>query len=134
MRILAGFSVFHGLLLLVAEVARNAGGAQWWPFWLVDLVAAGLILAGGSLILMRGDLRSRLLLSTGWGFAGAMNWMSFASHLDENLRANGQIEPITYAAGFGLVVSVLCMFLSLTLLARGSSHERGVDRIEEAAA
>ena len=134
MRILAGFSVFHALVLLLGEVVRNSGGSQWWPFWLVDVVAASLILAGGILTLRRGDLRSRLILSTGWGFLVAMNWMSFASHLEENVQSNVPVERITYAAGSGLAISILCMVLSLIILGRGSVEGREFDPVEDAAA
>jgi hypothetical protein len=126
MKILAGFSVFHAVVLFLGELARNAGGAQWWPFWLVDVVAASLLLVGGVLTLMRGDLRSRLILSTGWGFLVAMNWMSFASHLEESLRLNAPIERMTYAAGSGLVISILCLVLSLIVLGRASVEGRAL--------
>ena len=45
-----------------------------------------------------------------------MNWMSFASHLEANLRDYASVEPIAYAAGYGVFRSAICLVLSVILL------------------
>jgi len=42
-------AIAFGLFLAVAEAVRNWGDWQWWPFWLVDYIAATLLVAGGVL-------------------------------------------------------------------------------------
>ena len=38
----AWLAVGFGGFLALAELARNRGNWQWWPFWLVDFIAAAL--------------------------------------------------------------------------------------------
>jgi hypothetical protein len=42
----AYLALAFGVFLAIAETARNWGNWQWWPFWLVDYVAATLLVAG----------------------------------------------------------------------------------------
>lgn len=79
LRVSAWAAIAFGLLLAVLEAVRNWGDWQWWPFWVVDYVAAALLVVGGVAV-VRG--RSVILLAAGWGFTCAMFWMSYFSHLD----------------------------------------------------
>jgi hypothetical protein len=79
-RFSARLALAFGLLLAVAEVARNWGDWQWWPFWLVDFVAAGLLVAG-ALATLRHHPRGPVWLTGAWGFTSAMFYMSFWSHV-----------------------------------------------------
>ena len=48
LRAAAHLALVFGAFLALAELARNWGSWQWWPFWLVDFIAAGLLVAGAS--------------------------------------------------------------------------------------
>jgi hypothetical protein len=103
----AWMAVVFGASLAVLEAVRNWGDWQWWPFWVVDYVAAALLLVGGVLVLRRGPAH---WLAGGWGFACAMFWMSFFGHLDAALETAGAIsqreQQLTFIIGmmFGLTM------------------------------
>lgn len=82
----AWLALAFGVFLAVAEAARNWPNRQWWPFWVVDYIAAGLLIVGAALVLRgaRGGVR---WLAGAWGFACAMFWMSFFGHLGDALAA-----------------------------------------------
>ncbi|WP_293390199.1 hypothetical protein [Phenylobacterium sp. RIFCSPHIGHO2_01_FULL_69_31] len=106
-RISAWLAVVFGLALAVLEAVRNWGDWQWWPFWVVDYVAATLLVVGGVLVLRRGPAH---WLTAGWGFACAMFWMSFFGHFDEVLRQGAAVgareQRLTLIIGimFGLTM------------------------------
>jgi len=83
-----GFGVF----LVIAEIVRNWGDWQPWPFWIVDFIAAGSLVWGGLRTLSQGSSR---LLSAAWGFTVGIFWMSFFSHTEA--LSEGTAE--TYASG-----------------------------------
>ena len=83
-----GFGVF----LVIAEIVRNWGNWQPWPFWIVDFIAAGSLVWGGLRTLSQGSSR---LLSAAWGFTVGIFWMSFFSHTEA--LSEGTAE--TYASG-----------------------------------
>src|SRR5262245_66373847 len=98
-----------GLFPALAETARNWGNAQWWPFWLVDFIAAGLLVAGGLLVL-RGAPRSDQLLAGAWGFTSAMFYMSFWSHvgeIDQPAEGNFSQRPLTVAIGLLWAITIV---------------------------
>src|SRR5512145_370089 len=74
-------ALVFGAFLAVAELARNWGAWQWWPFWLVDFIAAGLLILGAISALGRSP-RGPVLLAGAWGFTSAMFYMSFWSHIE----------------------------------------------------
>lgn len=78
-KISAWLAIAFGLFLAVAEIARNWGSWEYWPFWLIDYIAVALLLAGG-IAVVRGDRRARWLAAA-WGFATAMFYGSFFGHL-----------------------------------------------------
>ena len=105
------FSAF----LTLAELARNWGAWQYWPFWLVDFIAAALLAAGGVRVLQR-RMRSGKLLSGAWGFTTAMFYMSFWSHiaeLDQPADGNFEQRPLTIAIGVLWAITIAGFVLSL---------------------
>jgi hypothetical protein len=49
----AVLAIVFGIVLALAETARNLGNWQWWLFWLVDFIAVGLLLGGAALLLRK---------------------------------------------------------------------------------
>lgn len=120
-RISAWLAVVFGLALAVLEVVRNWGDWQWWPFWVVDYVAAILLVIGGVVALRGGPAH---WLTAGWGFACAMFWMSFFGHYDNVLKLGAAVGErelrLTQIIGlmFGLTVLGLVTALATTQNAR----------------
>jgi hypothetical protein len=111
----ARLALAFGLLLAVAELARNWGAWQWWPFWVVDFVAAALLVVG-SLATLRQHSRGPVWLAGAWGFTSAMFYMSFWSHvasLEEPVAGNLSHGPLTIVIGVMWVFTVLGFALSL---------------------
>jgi len=104
-----------GVFLALAELARNWGNWQWWPFWLVDFIAAALLVAG-SLLAMRGHDRAPQVLAGGWGFTSAMFYMSFWSHiehLDQPADGNLSQTPLTIVIGVMWGITVVAFLHAL---------------------
>jgi hypothetical protein len=98
-----------GLFLAIAEIVRNWGDWQAWPFWIVDFIAAGCLIWGGLRTLSQGSSR---LLSAAWGFTVGIFWMSFFSHTEA--LSEGATE--TYASG-SVSEGVLTLIVGAMLLA-----------------
>ena len=81
-----------GAFLAIAEIVRNRGNWQAWPFWILDVVAAGALVWRGLRTLSQGSPR---LLSAAWGFAVCIFWMSFFC----DTQALGQGAADTFARG-----------------------------------
>ncbi|MGH0032544.1 MAG: hypothetical protein ACQGVC_22360, partial [Myxococcota bacterium] len=97
----ARLAVVFGLFLALAETARNWGNWQWWPFWLVDYIAAARLLAAAWRV-RRSAPGARALLAGAWGFTTAMFYSSFWSHVRNfDLPADGNLdqEPLTVVIG-----------------------------------
>ena len=116
-----------GVFLALAELARNWGNWQWWPFWLVDFIAAALLVAGAHLAI-RGNPRAAQVLAGGWGFTSAMFYMSFWSHVEhihEAAEGNFEQRPLTVVIGVMWATTilgfVLAVFASRPARAAGSS-------------
>ncbi|MEO1151949.1 MAG: hypothetical protein AAFW83_13320 [Pseudomonadota bacterium] len=110
-----GFAIF----LAIGEAVRNWGDWQWWPFWLVDYIAATLMLTGGLFVLKRDDAT---VLVGAWGFTCAMFYMSFFSHIYEIQKGQlGSYGPqgsinehtLTILIGILLLVSIIGFVMSL---------------------
>jgi hypothetical protein len=117
-----------GVFLAVAETARNWGSWQWWPFWLVDFIAAGLLVTGGAMVVRRARGGGRVLCGA-WGFTTAMFYGSFWSHVENAGRpADGNLEegPLTVVIGIMWVVTIVGFALSLLSAGRhtGPPKER----------
>lgn len=118
-RLSACLAIAFGIFLFVGEIARNWGDWQWWPFWVVDFIAAALLIFGGQRALNTGTLR---WLTSGWGFTAAMFWMSFFSHL-ENLRApriehTGPIDEGRLTTIIGAMLAIALLGLLMALLGK----------------
>ncbi len=113
-RISAWLGVAFGLLLGVLEAVRNWGDWQWWPFWVVDYLAAIMLVVGG-LLALRGF--AERWLSAGWGFASAMFWMSFFGSYRDLVEAGAHVgareKTLTLIIGLMFVVALVGLALSL---------------------
>ena len=111
----ACIAIAFGLLLAGLEVVRNWGNWEWWPFWVVDYVAAVLLVVGGAMVLQG---KSERWLTAGWGFACAMFWMSYFGHLEGVLKAGAAVDPherrLTMIIGAMFAVTVAGFVLALT--------------------
>lgn len=92
LKICAWLAVAFGVFLAIGEAVRNWPNWQWWPFWVVDYIAAALLLLGGLLVLRRGVAAARWLTGA-WGFTCAMFWMSFFAHVDDAMQAGTFESP-----------------------------------------
>jgi hypothetical protein len=128
----AWLALGFGTFLAVAEAVRNSGEVQWWPFWVVDYIAVGLLLWGAAAVLWRPSERGLPILSAGWGFACAMFYMSFFGHVAEVIgegaevaRTNAQSavdEPmLTIIIGVLFAVTVVGLVMSLLAEGRGET-------------
>lgn len=125
-----GFATF----LAIAEAARNSGVVQWWPYWVVDYIAVGLLLWGAAAVLWRPSARGLPILTAGWGFACAMFWMSFFGHVDEVMKSGVAVditnaqsavdEPVlTIIIGVLFGITVLGLVTSLLAEVRRASTD-----------
>lgn len=106
-KISAILAVAFGLVLAVLEIVRNWGDWEWWPFWVVDYVAASLLVIGGVLAFRRGVAT---WLTGGWGFACAMFWMSFFGHLEGLTKAatpDPHEQRLTLAIGVMFAMTIV---------------------------
>ena len=111
----AVLALVFGVFLALAETARNWGDWQWWPFWLVDFIAAALLIAGSTLVL-RGSANGSPVLCGAWGFTTAMFYMSFWSHIEHfNEAADGNLSqsPLTVIIGIMWAITIVGFGLSL---------------------
>jgi hypothetical protein len=124
-RLALGFATF----LAIAEVMRNAGEVQWWPFWVVDYIAVFLLLGGAAGVLWTPDAKRGLeILAAGWGFAAAMLWMSFFGHIDEIARSGVAVDMTNAQSALdepwltviiGVMFAITLVGLATSLLDRG---------------
>ncbi|MEL7537092.1 MAG: hypothetical protein AAFZ58_06180 [Pseudomonadota bacterium] len=98
MRLFGVLSVVTGAGLAVAETLLNWGDWQWAPFYVIDFVAAALlIVAGVRTILGRADAVA--LSCAAWFFSAGMAWMSFFG----NIQQACPDHPANCGAYLGLV-------------------------------
>jgi uncharacterized membrane protein YkvI len=133
----AWLALGFGTFLAVAEVLRNAGEVQWWPFWVVDYIAVALLLWGAAAVLWRPEAgRGLPILTAGWGFACAMFWMSLFGHIDELTKSgvpisfanvqSGADEPVlTIIIGVLFALTVAGLVASLTAELRSRAEAAG---------
>ncbi len=111
----AQLALAFGLFLAIAEIARNWGDWQWWPFWLVDFIAASLLFVGSVSTLRHGP-RGPVLLAGAWGFTSAMFYMSFWSHIasfGQPAEGNVSQRPLTIIIGVMWGLTILGLVVSL---------------------
>ena len=123
LRAAAILALVFGAFLAAAEIARNWGNWQWWPFWLVDFIAAGLLIAG-SWLALRGRPSGGAVLCGAWGFTTCMFYMSFWSHIEHiNEAAEGNLSqgPLTVVIGILWGISIVGFALALGAARRSTA-------------
>ena len=115
----AWLALESGLVLAIAEIIRNWGNWQAWPFWTLDFIAAGALIWGGVRTLSQGSSR---LLPAAWGFTVGIFWMSFFSHTQtvsggaDKTYASGTVNEgmLTVIIGAMLLAAIAGLIMSLT--------------------
>jgi hypothetical protein len=119
-KIAAWLAVAFGLFLSVAEIARNWGSWEYWPFWLIDYIAVALLLIGG-IAALRGDTIGRWLAAA-WGFTACMFYGSFFSHLHDVMNHTVTGADVAREPRLTIIIGILFGFaligFALTLLPR----------------
>ena len=120
-------SIAFAVLLAVGEAVRNWGDWQWWPFWLVDYITAGLLFFGGRYALKESDRTARE--SAGWCFwiqrfarLHQFFW-AFVRHKRRHETAQFRTSRLTAIIGV-LFVFALGAFLWLLPIAMRVSRSR----------
>ena len=118
----ARIAIAFGVFLAIAEVARNWGDWQPWPWWVVDYIAVALLLYGGRAALPGRPQRNVAPLCGAWGFTCAMFYGSFFSHLEAlNEKGTGPIESHTLTLIIGVLFAITILGLALAIA--GSRRE-----------
>ncbi len=121
-RLSAYLAILFGLTLAIGELARNWGDWQWWPFWLVDYIAAALLIFGAIRFILKHE---RHWLTGGWGFTSAMFYMSFFSHVARlREQAGGHTGPMDEQALTNIIgVMTATAFAGFVLTLAGKSDQ-----------
>jgi hypothetical protein len=117
-RLSASLALLVGSLLAVFETWVNWGQWQWWPWFVVDYVAAALLIGGGWLAFKRHPSGARLL-SAGWAFAIGMAWMSLAGNVEAgpDPARDGRVAGF-YLILIGLMIATSIAGLAMALVAK----------------
>lgn len=119
-RLALGFGTF----LAVAEVLRNSGEVQWWPFWVVDYIAVFLLIGGAATVLWTPSAgRGVGILTAAWGFTCAMFYMSLFGHIAE-MRASGvplDFSNVQSGADEPLLTVIIGVLFGLTVVGLATS-------------
>lgn len=114
-RISAIMAIAVGLVLGFAQIARNYDNLANWPSWSIDIVSAGILVAGGVFTIRNGMSRA---LATGWSFAGGLYVSALINHIhnlqtamsEEYLQASQRlviiISGLVVAIGVGLALTL----------------------------
>ena len=114
-RAAAILALVFGVFLALAETTRNWGNWQWWPYWLVDFIAAALLIAGAVIVLRKGR-GGKAILCGAWGFTTAMFYSSFWSHFEHaSEAADGNLAqgPLTIIIGIMWVITIVGFVLAI---------------------
>jgi hypothetical protein len=119
-RISAYLAIFTGTALSLAETWLNWGDWQPWPFFVVDYLAAAMLVLGGlrTLRKQKGGLR---LLAGGWGFTAGMAWMAFFLTWQQAGAGSDFTDTVTPNALLALIGALL--IASLVGLALAVLHK-----------
>jgi hypothetical protein len=129
----ARLALAFGIFLAIAEAVRNWGSWQWWPFWVVDYIAVGLLVSG-AVMTFRDRAGARAMLSGAWGFTTAMFYMSFWSHIEHiHEAASGNVEqgPLTVIIGVLWATTIVGFVTSLAGGRADIGPSPGAGRLEE---
>ena len=119
-RLAIGFAVF----LALAEIRRNWGDWGYAPFWIVDYIAVALLLYGGLRTQRRGAAAGLPALAGGWGFACAMFYASFFSHLEHfGEPDHGPVDSVQLTVTIGVLFVLTIAGFALALLAGARREE-----------
>ena len=111
----AYLAILYGIGLICFETLVNWGQWQWWPFWIVDYVAALFLILGGLATLKKRNYGPKLLC-TGWGFVLAMLWMSLAGNISDGMEPNRNDRVLELYLGltiFSIILSLIGLGLAL---------------------
>ncbi len=111
---MAWLTIATGVYMCLWEVVRNWGNWQPWPGWVIDYVAAAMLLAGAGWALRPPGRRSIGLMCGAWGFLVCLVYASFRGNLANIDSDNwGPIpqRPYTYLVGVYLAC-VIAGFLA----------------------
>ncbi|MFM9863407.1 MAG: hypothetical protein ACKVRO_07345 [Micropepsaceae bacterium] len=130
----AWLALGFGTFLAVAEVLRNGGEIQWWPFWVVDYIAVALLQVGAISVLWTPNDRGVGVLTAAWGFTAAMFYMSLFGHLDEIAKTGvpislSNIQSATDEPALTLIIGTLFI---VTLVGLATSLFADLRRTHEA--
>lgn len=120
-------AIVSGVLLFAGEILRNWGDWQWWPFWLVDFIAAALLIIGGYYAALAKQHRNLALVSGAYGFSTAMTYMSFFGHLKSSSQTtNGPIpvDTLTIIIG-GMLLCYATLFVVWLIISARAPAEFG---------
>lgn len=81
MKVFGVLTLLTGVGLALVETWLNWGDWQWAPFFVVDFVAAVLLVAAGALAI-RGNRFAGAMLMAAWYFCVGMVWMSFFANME----------------------------------------------------
>ena len=99
-------AVITGLSLAVIKLllAENL----WWPFAIVEYLAAALLFVGAVMAWRSGRVA---VLCSGWGFTGGITWSTLVHHLQDR----GSPGPVEYGLSLLLVTVVIGIAVSIPL-------------------
>lgn len=128
-KLAAYIAIGTGAILALVETLLNWGNWQWWPWFVVDYVAAILLIVGGLECRKQAvHPQARALLAAGWAFTFGMSWMSLAGNyesymqnieLERHARAGG-MEAYVWLVGLGVVTSLIGLLLTIWPSRRGN--------------
>lgn len=123
LKMLAWLAIVLGALAVLGGITL---ASQWWPFWLIVYIVAGLLIVSGVRVLRRGVVLSPWLTGA-WGFACATSYTLFFSQVSTALQ-HGAFESAqqarnAYVLGPIALVAAACFVLSLLF----GGVRRGVD-------
>ena len=99
--------------LSLAAVKFLLAESLWWPFAIVEYLAAAMLLIG-AVLAWRSE--NTTLLTAGWGFAAGITWSTLFHHLQSN-GAAGFVE-----FGLGVLLTMAAIGIGLVSATRRQNH------------
>jgi hypothetical protein len=78
LKVSANMAIFAGIAMAVVKFAL--GEALWWPFAIIEYIAAGLLIFGA---IVAFKSKEGALLASAWGLAAGLSWSTLFHHLQE---------------------------------------------------
>lgn len=116
----AWLAIAVGVVLGAAQIARNYDNWASWPTWMIDEVAAVVLVLAGLLALRK---RTTRLLPVGWSFALGLYTSSFVGHWTAMHMVSGEVfvSEQRLVVIVGLLAAVCVGGIALVLLAPKSA-------------